>query len=90
MSPFFNLILLLIEGHTVEVGDRLSAAFGDKDNEATLTVLAAKSTEDDYINIMSWPVKQIERCQSPTPSIATYFPRRIAFGMFNDLALNVK
>jgi len=53
-----------------------------------LTVPAAKSTEDDYINIIPSPVKQAERCQSPTPSVTTYFPGRITFDVFNDLALS--
>jgi len=39
---------------------------------------------------MPSPVKQAERCESPTPSVATYFPGRIASGVFNDLALSVK
>ena len=51
---------------------------------------AAKSTEDDSINIMQSPVKQAERCQSPTPYVATYLPGRIASGVFNNLALSVK
>lgn len=88
--PFFDLILLLILGHTIDVRDRLNAAFDDKDSEATLTVHAAKSTEDDSINIMSLPVKQAEHCQSPTPFILTYVPGRITSGMFSDLALSVK
>jgi len=87
---FFYLILLLMQGYTVEIKDRLKAVFGDKDSEATLTVPAAKSTEDDSINIMPSPVKQAEHCQSPTPSVATYFPGRIGSGVFNDLALSVK
>ena len=51
---------------------------------------AAKSIEDDPINIMPSPVKQAERCESPTPSVATYFPGRIPSRVFNDLALSVK
>jgi len=39
---------------------------------------------------MQSPVKQAERCQSPTPSVATYFPGRIASIVFNNLALSVK
>ena len=39
---------------------------------------------------MPSPVKRAERCQSPTASVATYFPGRIASGVFNDLALSVK
>jgi len=35
-------------------------------------------------------LKKVEHCESPTPSVATYFLGRIASGMFNDLALSVK
>jgi len=53
-------------------------------------VPAAKLTEDDSINIMPSPVKQAERCESPTPSVTTYFLGRITSGMFNDLASSMK
>ena len=79
-----------MQEHTVEIGDTLKAAFGDKDSEATLTVPIVKSTEDDSINIMPSQMKRIECCQSPTPSAATYLLGRIASGVFNDLPLSVK
>jgi len=53
-------------------------------------VPAGKSAEDNSINIMPLPVKQAEHCESPTSSDVTYFPERIASGVFNNLALSVK
>ena len=76
--------------HDVKVRDRIEAAFGSKDSEATLTLPIAKSSGDDSINIMPSPKKKAGRSQPPTPSISVYFPGRIASNVFSDLALSVK
>jgi len=79
-----------MQEHDVEVGDRLEAAFGSKDSEATLTVPIAKSSRYDSVYIMPSPKKKAGRSQSPTLSISVYFPGKIASNVFSDLALSVK
>jgi len=79
-----------MQEHDVEVGDRLEAAFGHNDSEATLTVPIAKSSGDDSIDIMPSPKKKGGRSQSLTPSVPVYFPGKIASNIFSDLALSVK
>jgi len=51
---------------------------------------AAKLNKDGFVDIMPSPVKHAERCELPTPSGSTYYPRRTMFGIFNKLALSVK
>ena len=58
-----NTILPLMQEHDVEVGDRLEAAFGSKDSEATLTVPFTKSSGDDSIDIMPSPKKKAGHSQ---------------------------
>jgi len=79
-----------MQEHDVEARDRLEAAFGSKDSQATLTVPIAKSSRDDSIDIMPSPKKKAGCSQSPTPSVSVYFPRRIASNVFSVLALSVK
>jgi len=63
-----NTFLPLMQEHDVEIRDRLKAAFGSNDNEATLTVPIAKSSGDDSIDIMPSLKMKAKHSQSPTPS----------------------
>jgi len=44
-----------MQEHDVAASNRVEAAFGIKDSEATLTVPIAKSSGDDSIDIMPLP-----------------------------------
>jgi len=79
-----------MQENDVAASDRLEAAFGIKDSEATLNVPIAKSSQDNSIDIMPSPKKKAGHSQSPTPSVSVYFPGRIASNVFSDLALSVK